>query len=195
MGNGAVISCDPSRLRWAQQHLEGLHRDELFAPATIAKMEAFVQRDGQSMAGPDLKYFCARSNLCSEVSLQGISFELLRDGAVSNLYNMTGFSHALQYRMSTDRPDVLACVARVGDSVVGVAGASADCDTLWQIGIDVLEQSRRQGIGKALLTRLTQAVLDAERLPYYSTVSSNIASRALAINVGYRPVWIEMYAR
>ena len=195
MGNGTVICCDASRLTWAKEHLGAMTRDELFSPATIAMIETFVQRNGQSLAGPDLKFVCARSTLCRYGSPNGVCIDLLQDEEVRKLYNVPGFTHALQYRANTDRPDIIACIARFDGQVVGIAGASADCDSLWQIGIDVVEYVRGRGIGKALLAHLTQAVFDAGQIPYYSTVSSNIASRSIAFKVGYWPVWVEMYAR
>ena len=42
--------------------------------------------------------------------------------------------------------DVLGVGAYDGEQLVGLAGCSADCDTMWQIGIDVLPEYRRQGI-------------------------------------------------
>jgi hypothetical protein len=37
-------------------------------------------------------------------------------------------------------------------------------------------------------------VLAAGRVPCYSTAVSNIASRSLAIRLGYWPAWTELYA-
>ena len=34
--------------------------------------------------------------------------------------------------------DVLAVGAYDGDRLIGLAGCSADCETMWQIGVDVL---------------------------------------------------------
>ena len=54
--------------------------------------------------------------------------------------------------LSDKRPhlDALAVGAYDGDTLIGLAGCSADCDTMWQIGIDVLPSYRRQGIAAAL---------------------------------------------
>lgn len=61
--------------------------------------------------------------------------------------------------------DVLAAGAYDGTRLVGLAGCSADCDTMWQIGIDVLPEYRRQGIASALTSRLALEILAAGRGP------------------------------
>ena len=43
-----------------------------------------------------------------------------------------------------NRPDMLAVAAIDGDKIMGMAGASADNKTMWQIGIDVLPKYRGQ---------------------------------------------------
>lgn len=44
--------------------------------------------------------------------------------------------------------DVLAAGAWHEGKLMGLAGCSADCDTMWQIGVDVLPAYRRQGIDR-----------------------------------------------
>lgn len=65
--------------------------------------------------------------------------------------------------------DVLAVAAFDSDSKkpVGLAGCSADCDTMWQIGVDVLPGFRRKGI----------------------------VSARNAIRSGFRPAWCELTAK
>ena len=55
--------------------------------------------------------------------------------------------------------DMLGVGAYDGNKLVGLAGASADCDTMWQIGIDVLPEYRRQGIASSLTSRLAIEIL------------------------------------
>lgn len=40
--------------------------------------------------------------------------------------------------------DVLGIGAYDGEKLIGLAACSADCDTMWQIGVDVLPEYRRQ---------------------------------------------------
>ena len=88
--------------------------------------------------------------------------------------------------------DVLGVGAYDGDKLIGLAGCSADCDTMWQIGIDVLPEYRRKGIASALTSRLAVEILQSGKVPFYCCAWSNIKSARNAIKSGFRPAWVEM---
>ena len=88
--------------------------------------------------------------------------------------------------------DVLGVGAYDGDRLVGLAGCSADCDTMWQIGVDVLPEYRRRGIAAALTSRLAVEVLDRGKVPFYCCAWSNVKSAKNAIRSGFRPAWVKM---
>ena len=91
--------------------------------------------------------------------------------------------------------DVLGVGAYDGDKLVGLAGCSADCDTMWQIGIDVLPAYRRQGIASALTGRLAIEILNRGKVPFYCAAWCNVGSVRNAIKSGFRPAWAEMTAK
>ena len=91
--------------------------------------------------------------------------------------------------------DVLGVGAYDGDKLVGLAGASADCDTMWQIGIDVLPDYRRRGIASALTSRLAVEILERGKVPFYCAAWCNIKSVRNAVRSGFRPAWVEMTAK
>lgn len=86
--------------------------------------------------------------------------------------------------------DVLGVGAYDGEKLVGLAGCSADCETMYQIGIDVLPEYRRQGIASALTSRLALEVLALEKVPFYCAAWCNIKSARTAIRSGFRPAWV-----
>ncbi|MBQ3591513.1 MAG: GNAT family N-acetyltransferase, partial [Clostridia bacterium] len=79
-----------------------------------------------------------------------------------------------------------------GARLIGLAACSADCETMWQIGIDVLPEYRRMGIASALTARLTHEILARNKVPFYCAAWSNIASVRNAINCGFRPAWVHL---
>ena len=91
--------------------------------------------------------------------------------------------------------DILAVGAYDNDRLVGLAGCSADCDTMWQIGIDVLPQYRRMGIASALTNRLARETFERGKVPFYCAAWSNIKSVKNAIRSGFRPGWVEITAK
>lgn len=91
--------------------------------------------------------------------------------------------------------DVLGIGAYDNDKLIGLAGCSADCDTMWQIGIDVLPEYRRQGIASALTSNLAVEIIKRGKVPFYCTAWSNIISVRNGIKSGFKPSWIEMTAK
>lgn len=88
--------------------------------------------------------------------------------------------------------DVLGVGAYDDGKLVGLAGCSADCDTMWQIGVDVLPEYRRRGIASALTSRLAVEILERGKVPFYCCAWSNVKSSKNAIRSGFRPAWVEM---
>lgn len=91
--------------------------------------------------------------------------------------------------------DVLGIGAYDGTKLVGLAGCSADCESMWQIGIDVLYEYRRQGIAAALTSRLAVEILRRDKVPFYCAAWSNIKSVRNAVKSGFRPAWVELTAK
>ena len=91
--------------------------------------------------------------------------------------------------------DVLGIGAYDGDKLIGLAGASADCDSMWQIGVDVLPAYRRQGIASAMTSRLAVEILARGKVPFYCAAWCNVKSVRNAIKSGFRPAWVEMTAK
>lgn len=65
---------------------------------------------------------------------------------------------------------------------------------LWQIGVDMLPPYQGRGIGTALVSRVTEAVLASGRVPYYTTRLANLRSGNTALAAGYWLGWSEVYA-
>lgn len=88
--------------------------------------------------------------------------------------------------------DVLGVGAYDNGQLVGLAACSADCDTMWQIGVDVLPEYRKKGIASALTSRLAMEILERGKVPFYCCAWSNIKSARNAMKSGFRPAWVEM---
>lgn len=88
--------------------------------------------------------------------------------------------------------DVLGVGAYDKETLVGFAACSADCDTMWQIGVDVLPEYRRQGVASAVTSRLTREILDRGKAPFYCCAWSNVKSARNAVRCGYHPAWVEL---
>ena len=91
--------------------------------------------------------------------------------------------------------DVLGVGAYDGETLVGLAGCSADCEDMWQIGVDVLPGYRRKGIAAAVTSRLALEILARGKVPFYCAAWCNLKSVRNAIKCGFRPAWVTVTAR
>lgn len=91
--------------------------------------------------------------------------------------------------------DVLGVGAYDGKKLVGLAGCSADCEDMWQIGVNVLPQYRRKGIASAMTSRLALEILERGKVPFYCAAWCNLKSVRNAIKCGFRPAWVNITAR
>ena len=91
--------------------------------------------------------------------------------------------------------DVLGVGAYDGDKLVGLAGCSADCEDMYQIGVNVLPEYRQKGIAAAMTSRLAMEILKLGKVPFYCAAWCNLKSVRNAIKCGFRPAWVEVTAR
>ena len=91
--------------------------------------------------------------------------------------------------------DKLAVGAFDNDRLIGLAGCSADCEAMYQIGVDVLPEYRRKGVASAITSRLAIEIIKLGKVPFYCAAWSNIKSVRNAIKSGFRPAWLELTAR
>lgn len=88
--------------------------------------------------------------------------------------------------------DVLGVGAYDGEKLVGLAACSADCDNMWQIGVDVLPEYRRMGIASSLTSNLAIEIIERGKVPFYCCAWSNLKSVKNALRSGFVPGWVEM---
>lgn len=103
------------------------------------------------------------------------------------------FSNALCGE-GTTRPHRMAVCALDGENIMGIAGCSEDAPGWFQIGVDVLPAYRSRGVGTYLVTLLKNRLIGDGVIPFYGTSLSNLHSWNLALNCGFRPAWVEMWA-
>jgi len=91
--------------------------------------------------------------------------------------------------------DKFAIGAYDDNKLIGLAGCSADCEDMYQIGVDVLPSYRMQGVASALTSSIAIEILALGKVPFYCAAWSNIKSVRNAIKCGFYPAWVELTAR
>lgn len=114
---------------------------------------------------------------------------LLEKGEFEDLYLPQWGNAILKERRELD---MLCMGAYDRGTLVGLAGCSADCEQMWQIGVDVLPPYRGNGTASALTSRLALEILKRGKVPFYCCAWSNVASARNATKCGFVPAWVEL---
>lgn len=174
-GNGVVINASSDILSLVKSKLEGKTRNEVFNMPFVNSVNPYFL--------PNL------NNNSLVIKINNYDFELVEKCDIANLYKYKGFDYAIQYNVESLHPEVLAIVVKQKGDVVGVASAVAECETLWQINVDVLSPYRGNNLAVIMVNTLTIEVLNRGIVPYYSTDCSILASQRVAVKSGYIPTW------
>lgn len=121
------------------------------------------------------------------------TFELLTGREVYRLNGLKGFEHALAFDENGFTPTCIVLYAKDKDSVIALAGASAENDELREVGIDVKKEHRGKKLASILVRNLSAEILRQGKVPFYSASATNLASQAAAVRSGYMPLWTDSY--
>lgn len=189
-GNNVVASAAPEFAEEAKRYIDKYPPEHCFETPNLHVLNDALQRHGMRVCFM-AEYFLPDVNaLCAPAC--GYELRLLTAADFADLYRPEWGNALCEKRKHLD---VLGVGAYERDMLVGLAGCSADCETMWQIGVDVLPAYRRQGIASALTGRLALEILARGKVPFYCAAWSNIRSVRNAIRSGFRPAWVELTAK
>ena len=193
-GSGVVASVSPEFYEITEKYINAYPVEHLFETPHLHILNDALMKKGQKICFM-AEYFLPDVNALLGSAVENVipyQMKLLTQEDFSELY-LPQWSNALCEKRK--ELDVLGVGAYDGDRLVGLAGCSADCEQMWQIGIDVLPNYRRQGIASALTSRLAIEILKRGKVPFYCAAWCNIKSVRNAIKSGFRPAWVEMTAK
>ncbi len=191
-GNNVVASVSPEFREITENYIKKYPVEHLFETPHLHVLNDALIEKGQKICFM-AEYFLPDVDILRVVEgAAPCELRLLTQNDFADLY-LPEWSNALCEQRK--HLDVLGVGAYDGDKLVGLAGCSADCEQMWQIGIDVLPAYRRQGIASALTSRLAIEILNRGKVPFYCAAWCNIKSVRNAIKSGFRPAWVEMTAK
>ena len=205
-GTGLVCTVDSKIYEKVKNLLENdLDKNELyrsFEPDFIYKLNEVLfpfERKINCMANFCLpsKNFFEPKIAQNDIQIKNFSYKFFYDKEIALLYEEKGFDNALDYGSclledEKKRKDKIAVVAYIDNKIAGIAACTDDCDSMWQIGVDVLPEFRRKNIASFLVNKLSHKIFEKGKIPYYCTAWSNISSRNTAIKAGFTPAWVEI---
>lgn len=125
--------------------------------------------------------------------INGYSYELLQGDDINKLRGISGFDNSLVFDCNGKTKTKIVFLAKRGNEIVGLAGATIETEKLWEIGIDVKPEHRKSGLGTNLVSNLTIDIIKQGIVPFYSASVTNLASQMVASRSGYIPCWIDTY--
>lgn len=186
-GNNVVATISEEYREIAEQYINKYSTEHCFETPNMHVLNDAFQKFGYRVC------FMAEYFLPDLQALQILPCEyelrILEAGDFKELYKPEWSNALCEKRKELD---VLGVGAYHNGELIGLAACSADCDTMWQIGVDVLPGYRREGIASALTSRLALEILERGKVPFYCCAWSNIKSARNAIKSGFRPAWVEM---
>ncbi len=189
LGDSAVIMADRQLHRFLEEFIRDKRGFWLFEHPNLCRLERELNRYRQTLRASHHMFLPDPEPLEPHPSFE---VRWMEQGEIMGLYGNPDFPNAICENFKPERPDVLAVAAMDRGNIIGLAGCSADCPRMWQIGIDVLPPYRRQGIGAALVGLLKDEVFRRGAIPFYGTSLSNLGSWKIALKCGFYPAWVEI---
>ena len=189
-GNNIVASVSPELTETVREYIDRFEVCHCFETPNLHVLMEKLRPKGFDICFM-AEYFLPDITILKPLSCP-YEMKILKPSDFASLY-LPEWSNALCEKRK--HLDMIAVGAYDGETLVGLAGASADCDTMWQIGVDVLPSYRKKGIASALTSTLATEIIKKGKVPFYCCAWSNIGSARNAIRSGFRPAWVHVTAK
>lgn len=190
IGGRAIISADEEIRLWLEEKL--LKRDAcwMFDFDKLRAIDNKLREFGHEIEDKH-NYYLPNPVTCEIEPITTIKWYEKED--ILQFKDDDRFDEAFAF--NDNYPDTLGVAAFEGDNIIGMAGASADSENLYQIGINVMPEYSGKGIGTNLVALLKQELLKRGKVPFYGTAESHVVSQNIAIKAGFFPAWVQLNSR
>lgn len=186
--NGKLLfTGNPEIISWCREEYAGSSSAWFFEAKNLRRLNDRLFMDGYQIEMVHPFYIAER---ITEADTGNYDIRWYEGEEIGQFRGDVRFDKAFTF--DKDAPDVLGVAAVCDGQIAGMAGASCDSPTMWQIGINVDPERRKAGIGTMLVTLLKNEILKRGCLPYYGTAMSHIASQKVALGSGFLPAWAEL---
>ena len=194
LGAGIVVAATPELMPWASElFLDAKDADDAFSLRMLSEASKRAEDRSLRLNGPYAYNVTSERDWVNRRAPDGYAIEVGGAELLAGLEPSDWPNAVAPRRAAERRREAVVAVAIQDGAVVGVATATTDSDTLWQIGIDIHSSHTARGLGAALTSRVARGVLDERRVPYYGSSINNIASRRTAQSAGFYPCWVSAF--
>ncbi len=191
-GEGSVVAASPQWMDTVRAAYGDADRDAIFEPDRMAAVVELAKEHDAIMFGPFPRFVAVPDRIAAPDLATGYELQVHDPSFISEV-EIDDWPHTFRRRRSQIRPlKGIAIIVKNG-AHVGAASLTADADQLWQIGIDVVEEHRSQGLAAAMTAALASEAFANNAVAYYGTTASNIPSMRAALSAGFRPGWVDAF--
>ncbi len=182
-----LFAGEPEIIEWCRAQYQDFPGEWFMEPRTILPLNEKLKESGHKVSHLHPFYIATE-----KTPIQPRDYEtvIYRDQEIEQFRGDGRMDEAFSFQEAA--PDRIGIGAWKDGKLLGMAGASADCPAMWQIGINVMPEAEGLGIGPDLVARLKNEILDLGILPYYGTAVSHINSQRVAQKAGFFPAWSEL---
>lgn len=187
------MTADEKILDWCRERYS-LYKPEWFCKyENLRELDSKLQEYGYEIQDTHV-YFLPDPEACEYDFDMPFQMKWYDEKDVEEFRKDNPFKHALGFIPGA--PDVIAVAALDSKGEpIAMAGASKDCDKMWQIGIDVTQGYGHRGLAVYLVTTLKERILELGKVPFYGTSESHSNSMDVAIRAGFIPSFTEVFCR
>lgn len=194
--NGKFVLCIDEKIQKQAEGLIDIMGAWFSLGQNLERLEAIVKPYGYHIIDQHHYYLPLGSAIFSQDELDSAKkqykIKVYEKDELEQFRGDVRFTSALTF--CEKAPDMLAFTAECDGEILGMSGASADSDLMWQIGINVMPKARGKNIGPILTTLIKDEIIKRGKLPYYGTGESHIQSQRVGLKAGFVPTWWEAYA-
>ena len=195
-GKNAVMFANKQIIEWLSETFKSTPTEEILDTDNRYLINEKLRTFGKKLSGEEVWYL----HLLPDTKVAkpaGYTYKLYDEDSMNELHAVmetqnaySAFTHAIE----KDGEYMLALAAYDNDLLVSVASCEVDEGAEWRaIGVDTLAGYRGHGLAVYLVNELARETEKRGKIPCYTTWSANLASTRVALNAGFRPVWLSHY--
>lgn len=178
----------------AEEYFEDAEGEWFFDTYDFIRFERVLNRYGYETAPARIGFIPRSEQAVAKAAETNLLLKLLEGRELNPFRGDERFNEALLFSRVT--PDMLAVAAYTeSGSIIGMAGASRNSPSMWEMGVNVLPEARHDGVASVLVARLAAEVLSKGRLPYFNACMSHLAAQRTALDAGFYPAFCELRSR